>query len=62
MGYLKDRIYGNPRHRTLDQLKENICREIRNIPQETFPKVMTNMATRVQSAIGQRGANVEHVV
>ena len=36
-----------PKHRTLDQLKENICREIRNIPQEIFPKVMTGMATRV---------------
>ena len=43
-------------------MKENICREIRNIPQETFPKVMINMATRVQSVIGQRGAYVEHVV
>ena len=61
-GYLKDRIFGNPRPCTLDQLKENICREIRNIPQETFPKVMANMATRVQSVIGKRGVYVEHVV
>ena len=36
-GYLKDRIYSNPIPRTLDQLKDNIRREIRNIPQETFP-------------------------
>ena len=41
---LRNRV---PKHRTLDQLKENICREIRNIPQEIFPKVMTGMATRV---------------
>ena len=39
-GYLNHRIYSNPRPRTLDQLKDNIRREIRNIPQETFPRVM----------------------
>ena len=59
--YLKDRIYGNTRPCTLDQLKENICREIQNVSQEIFLKVMTNMATRVQSVIGQRGAYVDHV-
>ena len=61
-GYLKDRIYSNPRPRTLDQLKDNIRREIRNIPQETFPRVMENMAVRMQNVIGQRGAYVENVV
>ena len=61
-GYLKDSIYGNPRPQTLDQLKENICRKIRNIYRETFPKVMENMTTRLQAVIGQRGAYVEHVV
>ena len=30
----------NPRPRALDQLKDNICREIRNIPHETYPRVM----------------------
>ena len=56
------RIYSNPRPRKLDQLKDNICREIRNIPQETFPRVMENMAVRMQNVIGQRGAYVENVV
>ena len=51
-----------PRNPSLEQLKGNICREIRNIPQEIFPKVMTNMATCIQLVIGQRGAYVEHVV
>ena len=61
-GYLKDRIYSNPRPRTLDQRKDNIRREIRNIPQETFPRVMENMAVRMQNVIGQGGAYVENVV
>ena len=60
--YLKNRIYKSPRPRNLDQLKENICQEIQHIPLEMLPKVLTNMATRVQSAIGQRGAYVEHVM
>ena len=47
---------------TLNQLKENIHREIQNIPQETFPKVMENMTTCLQAVIGQCGAYVEHVV
>ena len=61
-GYLKDRIYSNPRPQNLDQLKENIQREIGNIPPETFQNVMTNMTTRLQTVIGQRGAYIEHVV
>lgn len=60
-GYLKDRVY-RPRPRNLDQLKENIRREIRTIPLDTFPKVMENMASRMQAVIGRRGAYIEHVV
>jgi hypothetical protein len=52
--YLKDRINGNPRPQTLDLLKGNIRREIQNIPQETFLKLMENLVT--QAVIGQRGA------
>ena len=44
--------------RTLDQLKDNIRWEIRNVPQETFPRVMENMAVRMRNVIGQRGAYV----
>ena len=41
---------------------DSIRREIRNIPQETFPRVMENMAVCMQNVIGQRGAYVENVV
>jgi len=37
------------RPHTLDQVKENIRREVRNITDETFPKVMTNMAMHMQA-------------
>lgn len=46
----------------LDQLNHNIHREIWNIPQETFPGLTENMATRLQTVIGQRGAYFEHVL
>jgi len=55
-------MYRNLRPYTLDQLKENIRKEIRNIPDETLPKGMTNMAMRMQAVIGQRGAYVDHVI
>jgi hypothetical protein len=42
----------------LDQLKDNI----RNIPQETFPRVVENMAVHMQNVIEQSGAYVENVV
>jgi len=38
-GYLKDRIYGNPRPRTLDQLKENICRKFETFLKKRFLKL-----------------------
>ena len=45
----------------LEQLNENIRRESRNIPTETFPRVIQNMAIRTQTVIGRQGAYVEHV-
>ena len=46
----------------LDQLKYNIRREINNIPQETFPATVRNMAVRMLSLIGRRGGYTQHVV
>ena len=43
-------------------LKANIQREIQNIPRETFPSVMNNVAVRVQAVIGKQGAYIDHVV
>ena len=61
-GYLKNRIYANPKPSDLEQLMANIQREIQNIPRETFPSVMNNVAVRVQAVIGKQGAYIDHVV
>ena len=57
-----DNLDQDPRPQTLEQLKENIRRIIRDIPQETFPAVMENMAVRMHSVIGKRGGYVDHMV
>ena len=57
-----DNLEQDPRPQTLEQLKENIRRVIRGIPQETFPALMESMAVRMQSVIGRRGCYVDHVV
>ena len=54
-GYLKDRIYANPKPSELKQLKANILRETQNTPRETFPSVMNNVAVRMQTVIGKEG-------
>ena len=59
---LKNRIYANSKHQSLGQLKDNISREIRNIDNEQFPKVMHNIAVRRQKAIALQGAYVGHTV
>lgn len=61
-GYLKDRIYANPKPRDIEQLKANIRRVIQNIPHETFPNVMNNVAVRLQAVIGRKGGYIDHVV
>lgn len=61
-GYLKDRIYANPKPENLNQLKENIRREIRNINAQVFPRVMQNVAARLQKVIGLRGGYIDHIL
>jgi len=46
----------------LNQLKDNIRREINDIPHETFPKVMRNMAVCMQSVIGQHGRYAKNII
>ena len=60
-GYLKDRIYANPKPSDLEQLQANIQREIQNIPRETFPSVMNNVAVRMQAVVGKLGAYIDRV-
>ena len=49
-----------PKPQNLGQLKDNICREITNIGNELFPKVMNNITFCMQKVIGFRGAYIKH--
>ena len=60
-GYLKERIYAN-NPQTLAALKDNIRREIRNIPADMIGRVITNFNVRVAAVIQQRGAWIEHII
>uniref|UniRef100_A0A0K0EGT5 Transposable element Tc3 transposase n=1 Tax=Strongyloides stercoralis TaxID=6248 RepID=A0A0K0EGT5_STRER len=45
-GYLKDRVYSNS-PKTLDELKENIERDIDNISEDMFQNVMRSFRSRL---------------
>jgi hypothetical protein len=52
-GCLKDKVYNsNPR---TEELKENIHREIANIPAEQFPKVNQNLFHRCEECLHVKG-------
>ena len=59
--YLKDRVYGN-NPQTTEALKDNIRREIRQIPQKMFIRVVGNFNIGVAAVIQQRGAWIEHII
>ena len=59
--YLKDRVYGN-NPQTTEVLKDNIRREIRQIPQKMFIRVVGNFDIGVAAVIQQRGAWTEHII
>lgn len=60
-GYLKDRVYIN-KPKSLDELKENIRREIRNIPQDTLKNVTANFVMRLRHVIAVEGGHFETLV
>jgi hypothetical protein len=51
-GYLKEKVYAN-NPQTLAELKENIRREIRNIPRDMIARVIANFNVRVANVIQQ---------
>ena len=60
-GYLKERIYAN-NSQTLDALKTNIRRVVRNIPADMIARVIANFNVSVAAVILQRGAWIEHII
>ncbi|KAI6647522.1 hypothetical protein LOD99_8788 [Oopsacas minuta] len=61
-GYLKSVVYRDPVPKTLEDLKNNIRREIKKINGETLAKVYDNMLVRLQRVLGRKGAWIEHLI
>jgi AraC-like DNA-binding protein len=57
-GYLKARVY-NPLPKTLDELKANITREIKNISKNTLKSVFLNFKKRCELIISAQGGHIE---
>ncbi|PNF17846.1 hypothetical protein B7P43_G05717 [Cryptotermes secundus] len=60
-GLLNDRVYAN-KPRTLQDLKDNISAEIRNITEETLQRVTANMQMRVEACLLENGGHFQHLL
>lgn len=60
-GYLKGRVYVD-RPNNLNQLKENIRREIREIPRQTLERVMTNFSRRLVQCRENGGHHLSDII
>lgn len=61
-GYLKSRVYSDPYPRTVEQLKLNIIRECRKIPQDTIRSVIENFSARTRHVLSKKGSWIEHIL
>ena len=59
--YLKERVYQN-KPRTIEDLQNNIRREIQQIPTETLHRVLANFSKRINHVIENRGKWFEYVL
>ena len=57
-GYLKSKVY-NPLPNSLDELKMNIEREIKNISKEELKRVFMNFEKRCDFLIQAKGGHIE---
>jgi hypothetical protein len=60
-GLLKGRVYAN-KPRTLQDLKDNISAEIRNITEETLQRVTANMEMLVEACLLENGRHFQHLL
>ena len=59
-GYCKDNVYFD-KPATIDQLKRNVTRFIRAIPQDMCVRVVQNFKRRIQTCIDENGSHIEHL-
>jgi hypothetical protein len=55
---LKDKVYNN-KPQTEEELKENICREIANIPAEQLQRVYQNFFRRCEECLHVEGQHFQ---
>jgi hypothetical protein len=60
-GCLKDKVYKS-NLRTEEQLKENIRREIANIPSEQLQRVNQNLFRRCEECVRVEGQHFQHLL
>jgi hypothetical protein len=60
-GCLKDKVYSN-NFRTEEKLKENIRREMSNIPAEYLQKVNQNIFPRCEACLHVEGQHFQHLL
>jgi hypothetical protein len=60
-GCLKDKVY-NSNHRTEEELKENILREIANIPAEQLRRVNQNLLRRCVECLRVEGQHFQDLL
>ncbi|XP_050298736.1 zinc finger Y-chromosomal protein 1-like isoform X2 [Anthonomus grandis grandis] len=61
-GYLKSKVFGEPRRRTLEELKARIRQEIGRIPQQMLRDVMNNFRDLLQECINRNGRHLSNVI
>ncbi len=60
-GYLKSVVYGD-KPRTLNDLKKNICSEIRKITPALCKRVLENFVERLRQCVASNGQHLPHVL
>ena len=60
-GYIKEKVYIN-RPKTIDELKEKIVEEIRNLSQSTINEVMSSFRNRLKECIDKEGHHLSDTI
>lgn len=61
-GYLKSKVYSDPVPKTIEQLKENIIREVRKIKRSSIKAAIDNSLPRYQHVLSHKGQWVEQIL
>ena len=60
--YLKSVVYKDPLPKALEDLKNNVKREIRRIKPQTLEKVYHSVLARLRNVLARKGAWIEHLM